>query len=227
MQNWLCQLTLNWVTETGDPMANVFYVRNRDCGGSPGNKAFTNGWADTMAGQLISAFQTSGVLALLSQDVGIESCSWVWNENVPDGPLHEGIHVPSGAPLAGGETGAVLPLGIAKAVRLQTGLGGRHYHGRFFLGGFPTSALNPADGDVFSNTYFGLLSTAVGSLLSNVNHNDCVSGVGDSASLEVVAFYHGGALLNPPIANDVTVINMRDQNVDYQRRRSLGHGRHH
>lgn len=227
MPNYIAQFTVNWAPDNGDPMANVLYQQHTDCVPdipSPVTYSDTNAAANAL--NLINAIN-GHLLPITSAGVALESVSWVWNEAVDTGPLHEGVVVAEGGPLPGAVAGAPLPAGVSKACRLQTGLGGRHYHGRFFWPLLAASQVEGTDGDLLTTAFQTSLLAALPAFLAACNNNDCISGVGDNYYMVVAAFYHAQALMAAPIFTKVSTIDFLTSYVDYQRRRSTGHGRHH
>lgn len=227
MPSEVLQLTATWETANGDPAINQFYVVHRNCTViSPSPEPFTDALAAQQAHQLATAWAAT-MVSSHSSSAAMLSVAWVWNENIDSGPLHEGTTTAAPLPVDGTAGGEPLPLGITIACRLQTGLGGRGNHGRFFLIGIPLSAVQAADPDILTDAYANALTSNLAAFLAAFNNNDCVAGVGDQFNWSVVSFTLNHALRATASYHSVTAANLSDRFVDYQRRRSLGHARHH
>lgn len=227
MGSELVQLTLNWETTNGDPVANVMYVHRQHVTGfgDGTDTPFDDSSADSAAAHLIGAVG-SIFCPLLCNDVQINSCAWVWNEAVDTGPLHEGLHVP-GAPVPGGVSGESLPFGIAKCVEGKTGLGGRGNHGRTFYTGIPVASVQTSDPDLLTNSAYAAWQAAAGGFLAAANWNDLIAGTGFTYAVCVASFILRAALRPVAVHHDYTEMVCRVASLEYQRRRAVGHGRHH
>jgi len=227
MPSEIVQLRLNLETSNGDPAVNVLYMHYQVLAAGIGHDApFTNGNADLQASKLLAAFGAS-LSPIIGNGTAAVSCDWCWNEAVGVGPLHEGTYTPV-APIGGAVAGPFMPNGIAKAMEFRTGLGGRGNHGRMFLTGFTTSqSLGGTAPDTITAAAKTAMDAAAAGWLASLNNNSVVAGAGDDYKQCVVSFVLTGALRAVAVHHDVTQTLFRDNLWDYQRRRALGHGRHH
>lgn len=227
MPSYLCQFTLKWSILDGDIAENVLYMRREDCVGGLGHNTLT--WDDSaaldQAAHLGGAFQTN-LASFMAADVSLTSIDYCWNEVVDTGPLHVGTQGSSGVGWGGTNTGDPANNGITLACRLQTGLGGRGNHGRFYFVGVNTGLYNLDDPNRLKDSSITDFGGALSSLLADINNNDCVAEVGSQYWLAVASFITGGGLRTPTVSHKVTAINLSDPYFDFQRRRAPGHARH-
>jgi hypothetical protein len=225
MPNFICKFDITHLLNNGDIAQNTIYLKRQDCAVLPANIEFTSGFADTLAGNIATAW-AAHMAPVISQDVTTESIKWAWNEVPGVGPVHSGEHFGAPLPISGAVGVESMPNGVAKAMRFRTGLAGRAHHGRIFLPGVPRSFGTTDKADLLTPAAQAAYVAAGSSFLAAVNGNNCVLLVGDTWYLTVVSFETHDVNRVPAIETRVTAIDISDAFVDYQRRRSLGHSRH-
>ena len=226
MPSFLCKFDLTYLLNTGDIAQNTIYLAKKNC--TPPNDYLE--WSDSDADAQADNIGTAWGATLghvISQDATLESVAWTWNESLTDPLLHEGIANDSPFPVLPSVGSESFPAGIAVALRLQTGLGGRSRHGRIFLPAVPATFGTTDKADLLTNTAQTAYNTQGAAFLAMVNNNNCVLEVGVIFEWHVVSFIENGALRNTALNTPITAVNISDPFVDYQRRRSLGHARHH
>lgn len=226
MPNRLAQFRLNYLGPEGDVNNNILYVRRQTGCITSLNQAWSDDAAAAMARVFAEAWRDHLKVYVTPRCV-LQSVDWVWNESIPDGPLHEGTYLGTPLPQAGTGTGGDMPAGMTLAVRLLTGLGGRSNHGRFFLPPPLRSGLATVDPNAIDAASQGNLQTDVTAWLAQVNWNTCVAGIGDKYDLVVASFVHNGAVRAEAQHHSVTGIGFKDFFLDFQRRRAPAHARHH
>jgi hypothetical protein len=226
MPNELCQFTLNWSILDGDIANNVLYLAQRDCLITPGFVSFDDAGAHEQALNIAAAFNLH-IAPLISNTVTLESVDWVWNESTTSPVLHVGTATGGTMPWSGAQTAAPTNSGVSLAVRMQTGLGGRGNHGRFFLVGMNAGLFDSAAPNELKAGSISDFNTHLPALLAAINNNNCVAEVGNSWTLVVASFILHGALLPTAVHHDVTSLNLKDHFFDFQRRRAPAHSRHH
>lgn len=225
MPDSILQVNLHFNIPDGDVAQNTFYLEDQTCGGMPVPQAWTDGVAAQAADHLVTAYKNNIATIMSSHAVNFDA-TWVWNEAVDVGPLHEGVRIGGDVGFAGGATGDPLPNGVSLCFRLQTGLGGRSRHGRFYLPLYAAGQTNTPDTNSVKDANRAGWATDLTNFLAAANGNTCVLGVGDSWRLVVESFVEHGSLRPVALRTAVTAINVSDWNLDFQRRRAPGHSRH-
>jgi hypothetical protein len=131
------------------------------------------------------------------------------------GSPFEDYSVPS--PVTGTHSGSVnLPQNVAYAIRLATGLTGRSYRGRVYVGGL--------NGDQASGTTVGVINTAARDAILTAYNTLMTSLASGGHTLCVVSYRTGKAWRAAGVATTVQTITAADLNLDSQRRRLPGRG---
>lgn len=223
----IAQFTLHWLTKTGDDVCNVLYMRwEHGAAGVFVPQPWTDSVCNTQATNIVNGF-VANWFPVLSNSVAIARCDWVRNDSVGAGPLHEGSVAGSGA-TAGAVLSDPLPTGVTLAIEFRTGLGGRGNHGRMFLPGIPLSYQDHAvDPDALTIAAQTAIDTACGGHLGHINNNNLIAGAGDNWFQVVTSFVQHGANRVPAVHHDITQVRRSDAFLDFQRRRQMGHSRHH
>lgn len=230
MPDHVLQCILKWQILDGDVANNVLYLHRADCTPASNDVAWDDGFADSQAHNLATAFKNH-MASFISSTCSLVQVDWTWNESttVP-GPLHEGTAGGGDMPWAGTNAGAPSDSAVSLAIRLQTGLGGRSNHGRFFMVGINAGLYDVGAPNHLKASSVTDFATALPLLLAAVNNNTCVMEVGDDVHWSVVSFYlpgsHGATLRPVALHKYVTAVNLSDINFDFQRRRAPAHARH-
>ena len=223
------QFVVQYLNVEDDIIENVIYLQRSCCDiscATTGDDDWTDARAVTQATDVLATW-SSDVMPYLSQDVRLTSCVWSWNPTVNTGPVHTGVVNRIGGPLNGGISSQAMAAGIAKAIRCQSGLAGRSYRGRIFLPGIPVAYGTTDEQDLLNSTGIANLTTVATGLFAGLNSNDCVAGIGTVVTWGVASFRHNLAPRPSAVFTPYSAANLATDYVDYQRRRSLGHSRHH
>lgn len=226
MPNELCQFTLNWDILDSDVANNVLYLRRQGCDIGNPNSSWDDTAAEGQALNIAAAFSLH-LGPLISDTCTLSSVDWCWNEDPTAPVLHIGTASGSPMPWSGAQTAAPTSSGVSLAIRLQTGLGGRANHGRFFLVGINAGLFDAAAPNVLKAGSVADFATHLPALLAAVNNNDCVADVGSIYTWAVASFILHGALRAVASHTTVTAVNLKDSFFDFQRRRAPAHARHH
>lgn len=194
-------LRLIWA-QGGVPFAvNVMGFQNTQT--TPVTQTLTN----TVGAAIRTSFSSSGLNAQMGTQITLLS---VGLRSINTASLPEFLD--TGAPVAGTAVGNLLPPQTALVVTLRTGLAGRSFRGRVYLGGFAVSANGTAGA---ANAAVG---TAAQAFIGAINNNLSTSGW----QLAVVSRPAPDAIPPRPtgFVTPVTVPVVRDLVWDTQRKRA-------
>jgi hypothetical protein len=228
MPSNLLQVTLPFILSSGDVASNtVYYEIERVTADIPDmDQSWNNTDAAQKATEAWDQMQAS-FLPLLSDLITSTVPSWVWNEAVDAGPLHEGVGSGEVGTHPGGNVSDAISDGLSLAVRFQTGLGGRSNHGRIFLCGMNQGLfVDDAPNQLKPGSVVDF-NLAADNWQSNVITDHTVAGTGFTTTQVVASFVHNAVLRSPTTFNKVIATNFKDTFFDFQRRRAPAHSRHH
>ncbi len=203
----------------GDTNENVFWVKN--------TAAWNAATIKTMLDAFITWFGTGdgthSYKSNMSEDVILTSV------NGRDNTTQAGLVVidQAGLPITGGTLVGQIQLGCSKSFTARTGLAGKSYRGRMFFCGVPNTAEDNADTGLVKAAWITTVLAALNTLPA------AVTSAIATCSLVVCSRYYqpgGPRTATVPRATGlmtpITVYGNHDLNVDFQRRRAPGHGRH-
>lgn len=147
--------------------------------------------AATLASEIAEAWNGL-VLSVLQEDY---QCSEVLVVGVDDPTVVASTPMTTGG---GVTTSDAAPVFIVANTKIETGLRGRSYRGRFGIPGMPQSYIDPSDGNFLGTTYVGTLQAAINAFVANIH-----SGTTGSR-LSVISRVSGGAPRPAPIATLAT-----------------------
>lgn len=122
---------------------------------------------------------------------------------------------------AGGEVTARTAAGLSKALTLRTGLAGRSQRGRLFVIGLAADQFDGTDKNLISTATLTSLVNTWTSLIA------AVKAVNAAWSWSVLSRSTGNSKRANGVAIPITSVGYSQPYVDYQRRRSPFHQRHH
>lgn len=111
--------------------------------------------------------------------------------------------------------------GLSWALTLRTGLAGRSQRGRIFTIGLTTGAFDGTDKNLIATGHATATVNAYNALIA------AVSGAGAGWKLTVLSRFNNGAKRAAGVGTAITSVGYSDLWVDFQRRRSPAHARHH
>jgi hypothetical protein len=133
----------------------------------------------------------------------------------------------TGYPRVGGNTNPLIEPGLTKSITARTGLAGKSFRGRTFLIGLSSTAVSNAETGQIDATVLADYLLAFNALPGAVTAADA-----DCLLVVCSRFYQPGGPKTPTIARATAVLTpitsygYHDLNLDFQRRRAPGHGRH-
>ncbi len=212
-------IAMHFTDPNGDDQVNSFWVKN--------SAAWTGADMDTMLAAFHTWFDTgNGVqsyVKLMSHHCALNAITG------RDMTTQHGLsHVyQTGLPDAGLAIVNAIEAGCTKAITSRTGLAGKSYRGRTFLIGVDVTKVATPEIGTIDATYCANAVLAFNSLITAVP-----AAVATCTLVVCSRFYQPGgphtatlpratAVLTP-----ITSFGFHDLNVDFQRRRAPGHGRH-
>ena len=222
MGEGLAQFILNF-TMDGQQCKNVMYFEHHafDMGTDNGLSAWNDVDAQQQADNLGSAWGDN-YAAFAGSDVTLNSVSWCWNELVDVGPLHEGNAF---AGHYGVNAGVTLPNNVTLSIKLNTGLGGRGNHGRFYFVGINDGLCDVGAPNILKPSSAADITAASAAFLTEANADHTVLGTGFKVFMAVASFIYHGLVRAVAVSHPVTVLSLVDTVLDSQRKRLPGRGR--
>jgi anti-anti-sigma regulatory factor len=190
MPDWMAQFKMRF-TLNGKVCTNVLYLRKQVFAiALPTNAWVNESWGGediiTDANNVMISYGTH-FMPLASTACELDAIDWVFNESVPDGPLHEGSSTHSA--FVGSNGPATLPNSVSLAIHLGTGLGGRSNMGRFFFVGVGDGLIDSPNWNNIKPGSVSDLTAAGAAFLADVNQDPGIPVVGDKRNRLIVASF--------------------------------------
>lgn len=190
-------------TASNERVENVYHVQG------------TSGWDDASLTLLVAAFSSweTATARALRHDGIILVLMRAWDMTTPTGAAVEIT-----ASTVGTNATGHLPNNVTASVKHNTGLRGRSFRGRTYWIGLAKGDIDTS-GQSLTNTAATNITSALETLRTTVFPN--------GGKLGVVSLVSGGAYRPVGLFSPTIQMVMVDQYIDSQRRRLIGHNRHH
>lgn len=199
----VAKFTLQYTSGT-DIMENILNVHHVD----------GSGWSDAQLSAMASTIATAwgaNVAAQASTNIELS------NVRATDLSSHTAPSILNTYAAFGSDATTMLPQGTTLAVKLTTDKRGRSYRGRIFHPGLTDHRLNT---DTLTSVYASAIVNAWRAVRTAIN---AVA----NCELGVLSLCQNGSWLGTGVFTPSLNFDLADQYIDYQRRRSAGHARHH
>jgi hypothetical protein len=210
----MAQLTLQFSVPDGDIAENVFNVQRSSAWTGAGLTAMAQGlqdWWYAGAGGTSDYRQYQHSSVALVQTTARDLTTQ--GGRVVSVPANQASNV-------GASGSAIIQNGLTFSLTARTGLAGPSQRGRTFLVGLTSGFLDAGDVNKVQAAEVAVLITAFNALITKV------AAVDAACTLVVASRRHNNLWRSTGQTTPITVWGYNNLNLDYQRRRAPGHGRH-